>query len=359
MKARTQNASRLTLGLALLGTVAWLYAGNLTPPPGPITPTMKTLFEIEPRVAVQSLAQGQDAVRVITTPGSYYLTDHLTGIAGRHGIRIDADNVILDLGGFTVSGGEGTKTGILLGFNHRNVTVRNGIIADWGEDGVAVLDDLDTINPLFTDLVVTRNRIGVVLKGQQVTIRSCRVRENELDGLVVSKGVIESCTVIENGRVGIEADNTRLRDCLVRSNPKGIVVEGGILIDCTADRNGGHGIEASNSIIRDCTSSRNDGVGIRVSTGCQILRNECRFNDDVGILVVGEHNRIDGNSVLENGTGIGVVERRNLILRNTSTENRGDAYNIGDGNAFGPIVEARNDLSRLENAEHPWANFEY
>ena len=41
----SRNLLRLVHGFALVGVFAWLYAGNLTPPSGPITSTMKTLDE--------------------------------------------------------------------------------------------------------------------------------------------------------------------------------------------------------------------------------------------------------------------------------------------------------------------------
>ena len=359
MTPGAQNPLKLAVCILLLGTVAWLYAGSLTPPPGAVTPTMKTLVEVEPRVAVQTLRRDNDAVWVIRRSGSYYLTGDLTGTAEYHGIKIIADDVTLDLGGFTLSGIEGSRTGILLQQNLRNVTIRNGVVADWGEEGVGIIDGVDTINPLITDLVVARNQLGIALRGQQIAIRDCRVSENELDGIVISNGTVDGCTVTANGRVGIEAVDAILRNCRSRANLRGFDVEACTVVSCVADANGGNGFEVQTSVIRDCVTAGNNGVGIRVSARCQVVGNECRFNGDVGILVVGRHNRIDGNSVLGNGTGIGVVDRRNLILRNTSTENNGDAYNIGDGNAFGPIVEARGDLSTIEDAGHPWANFEY
>src|SRR4030095_6606576 len=70
-----------------------LAQGPLTPP-GAAAPTMKTLDQLEPRTPISTLPF------TISSPGSYYVTSNLTGVAGQHGITINADNVTLDLGGF-------------------------------------------------------------------------------------------------------------------------------------------------------------------------------------------------------------------------------------------------------------------
>ena len=68
--------------------------GALTPP-GPPSPTMKSLSQIEPRTAIASST-------TITAPGSYYLTGNLA-ISSGNAITIAANNVALDLNGFTIS----------------------------------------------------------------------------------------------------------------------------------------------------------------------------------------------------------------------------------------------------------------
>src|SRR5450631_969089 len=69
--------------------------GNLTPPGAP-APTMKTLDQIEARTPISS------APFTISTPGSYYLTANLPVTTG-NAIVISANNVTLDLNGFTIS----------------------------------------------------------------------------------------------------------------------------------------------------------------------------------------------------------------------------------------------------------------
>ena len=62
--------------------------------------------------------------------GSYFLTDCLTGQAGQNGITIDADDVTLDLNGFTLSGVPGSLDGIHVppAGNHSNIFIFDGTI---------------------------------------------------------------------------------------------------------------------------------------------------------------------------------------------------------------------------------------
>src|SRR5262245_43481489 len=99
MTPNTRTLS-LTVGALIVAGAAWLaYAGPLDPPPGPITPTHKTLTEVEPRVIVNSTNTPGDADSLykITLPGSYYLAGNITGVAGKHGIEIASSGVTLDL----------------------------------------------------------------------------------------------------------------------------------------------------------------------------------------------------------------------------------------------------------------------
>src|ERR1019366_7708233 len=94
--------------------------GSLTPPGAP-APTMKTLAQVEPRTPISSVPY------TISSPGSYYLTATLTNTGvGIDAITINADDVTLDLKGFTLMGGPSAGSAINVPSDHRHVVVRNG-----------------------------------------------------------------------------------------------------------------------------------------------------------------------------------------------------------------------------------------
>ena len=113
--------------LALASTVT--AQGPLTPPGAP-GPTMKTLQQVEPRTPIGSLPF------TINTPGSYYVTTNLTGTGGSSGITINSDDVTLDLCGFALIGVAGSLGGISMPATRHRITIRNGIIKEWGGHGV-------------------------------------------------------------------------------------------------------------------------------------------------------------------------------------------------------------------------------
>src|SRR5689334_9465486 len=106
-------------------------AGPLDPPAGPVTPTYKTLTEVEPRIAINAINTPGDADSLfkITKPGSYYLTGNITGVVGRHGVEIIVGGVTLDLNGFDLVGvpAMGEFDGVSVTVESlRNITVTNG-----------------------------------------------------------------------------------------------------------------------------------------------------------------------------------------------------------------------------------------
>jgi hypothetical protein len=69
---------------------------------------------------------------------------------------------------------------------------------------------------------------------------------------------------------------------------------------------------------------------------------------------------VEANSVKECGVGYQIDGPRNLLARNVAANN-GAAFSIVGGNTHGPIVHAvgAGDISGIQGADHPWANFVY
>ena len=119
MRRTTLTISALTL----IASAGLLTAGPLNPPAGPVTPTYKTLNEVEARRPISTLPF------TITQPGSYYLTGKITGVSGKKGISVLANNVSIDLCGFSMDGGGVGDDAIYIDFGYSSLSVRNGIIS--------------------------------------------------------------------------------------------------------------------------------------------------------------------------------------------------------------------------------------
>lgn len=357
------------------GFHALALAGEINPPPGPIGPTMKTLTEVEPRTPIHAAG----LPRIISSPGSYYLAENITTAGG--GITITSDGVTIDLMGFTLSGGTGS--GIDIPDPHQNITIKNGIVRGWAMNGIAAST---TSNSRFQDLVLSNN--GTTLShhglhaGPGCIVSRCTMANNTGDGIRLSHNATISDSIANgNGRIGITITSGTVTSCSARNNAStGIRASGAAVIDgcvstasingdgisagvgsvvknCSAVSNGDDGIVISFGEVRGCTCYDNDGDGIHAGFDSIIISNNCSRNT-VGIDVGGRRSRIEGNNVLQNGTGIGGVGIRNLIIKNSAARNTTN-YNIAADNAVGEIIIVIATGGVPFTSGSPWANFLY
>lgn len=367
----------LTAGLCLT-TAA--FGGPLTPPAGPVTSSYKTLNEVEPRIAINATNTPGDfeALFVITSPGSYYLTGNITGASGKKGIKIAANNVTLDLSGFAMLGGGVADDAIFATFV-TNTTIRNGNIQNWVKEGI---DGYNGANCRVDGILVDSSINGYgIITGKGSVITGCTVR-NSGAGIVTTEGsTVRDCTASGNGTgfaigwgntvSGCTAQDSTagpgfqtapgctLVQCAALSNHSaagfGFDLGGGntvtacsannndqdgfhvqtgtsnvLISTCTAQANKGNGIKTENGIgftITGNNCSRNNVNGIWVSGGSTVTNNTCENNGTLvgaatsGIYVSFSYNRIDGNHVLASTYGIAVAAgmTNNLVVRNTAT----------------------------------------
>lgn len=202
----------------------------------------------------------------ITESGNYYLTGNLSyGGTVDDAIDIWADDVTLDLNGFTLTGlNTFTKNGISDNTSD-NVTIRNGTIRDFG-------------------------RASISAAGKHWRVLNIRVIHNGhyalLPGLdLYGEGaVIDQCVAAENAGKGI---NTGSGASITRS---------------TSMNNGSSGISAgSGSLVTGNVTSFNGGSGIYVNgTGSTIMGNFSYSNTNHGI-------SSDAASLVKNNTAYGNV----------------------------------------------------
>lgn len=388
--------------VAALGAAA-VIAGPLNPPAGPISPTYKTLTEVEPRTAVNQLAGNGVAKHVIAQAGTYYLTADVVGASGDHGIQVAADDVVIDLMGFTLMGGPGTADGIDLSGPRRNVTVRNGVIRAWGGRGIDGADDANvrleglTISLCGSDgalleeqavvqsCIATHNggrglagdegsvflscavasNVGAglqVLGGGSTNqggglVSHCTSMRNESNGIVVSNATVQSCVASYNSGSGIVAANSTVEACTTRANAAhGISAGNAMVIGCTSRGNSLAGINGGEAVlIVDCLSRANVGDGIRIDKECTVrdTHSDCNgfgAGGAAGIRATGPDNRIEGNMVTDNfNTGIKVDVGGTIILANRARAHATN-YDLAVGNCVGTIVNSQTALNNAANA---------
>ena len=182
---------------SLAGGTFVAVAGPLDPPSGPISSTYKTLTEVEPRIAVNSTNTpgSRDCKFRISQPGSYYLTSDVGAAFLGGGIEIAADGVTLDLMGYTVRGAADSTHGIYTDVSRRGITIRNGVVTGWDQD-------------------------GIFIKGLQARVEGVTATLNLGDGInLESTAVVRGCVAANNGGNGIVTfDHVLVESCLARDN---------------------------------------------------------------------------------------------------------------------------------------------
>jgi parallel beta-helix repeat protein len=366
--------------LSILVAGAWLAnAGSLTPPPGPISPTMKDLDTVEPRIALRFA----DLPITITSPGSYYLAEDIAGPPG--GITIDASNVTLDLNGFTLDGAGFPADGIeVLALGYTGISIFNGTVTGWGGVGI---DAGFTDHCRFANLRLAANAGEGLIAGIAASIVNCTANGNGAFGFITgSSCTFQGCAAIGNAFDGyFLGANCTLRGCTAESNFTGFLDVGGggsTFENCTASFNDVGFLLTAGSEARGCTAAGNFTTGffamdsssiihcqatgngfdgIYLSVNCHAVGNRCGGNGAAGIVADATGNRIEQNTVTTNDVGIATTPAAagNVILKNAATANVTADYDILGADAFGPIVPVAGAGDLTGIADHPWTNFAY
>lgn len=346
-------------------------AGPISPPAGPVSPTIGP----EPRIAINpSNTRGDaDSVFKIVAPGSYYLTENITGAVGKSGIEIDSDGVTIDLNGFDVIGVVGSLDGIGTSINTlRNVTILNGSIRDWGNDGVRLSM---TIGSRVEGVIASENGHYGIAVGSAGVVARCSARGNLVHGIVTGVGCSVSESVASNNLLnGISAGTgCTISACSASGNVYNGVTTGSdcLVTGCNSSSNGLRGILVSvRCAVVSCIANNNGFDGIQCSTGALISSNNCSANgkstgDGAGVRATGADNRIEGNNCTGADRGVAVDAAGNLITGNTCSGNTTN-WEIAANNMVGPIVASPTSAAISGDtggaglgSTNPWANFTY
>jgi len=384
-----------------------VFAGPLDPPAGGVAPTMKTLSEVEPRIALsaENTPGDDDSYYKITNPGSYYLTENTTipmlASDPRHGIEVAASDVTIDLNGYTLEGLGGTLCGVYVGEpDLGGVVIANGVIRGFFGDGI----DGQTMEAERCEVrgvrVTGPAGYGIRL-GENAVVVDCMVSDAGLSGVFVrARSRVTDCTVSGCGQGGVGTANAShgiqalagsvVSSCVVTDNAEnGIYVgSGSTVTGCVATSNGAVGIDAfSYGLVVDCVSSENSLSGFSVGLGtlvrscvsdsnlangilgsisCTIVDNACTNNAGAGLRLSGARSRVEGNNLLSNTTGMLIESSDNLVIRNACVSNITN-WDIAEDNRVAPIVEAGQNAAAINGDTYtgslgttdPNANFTY
>lgn len=225
---------------------------------------------------------------------------------------------------------------------------------------------------VISDCTAYSNHVGILLDGPGNIVLRSSACNNYYDGIDTQLGVVEGCAALGSGyNNGIALhDSALISACSARANRRiGIgfheddfglpqtYPHGSLILDCAVSQNGRGIAVLRDSLIAGCVAADNTNQGIRVLYNGSFLRDNLCRNNGVGIhvespwLSESHHVRIEGNAVMDNGTGIQVDEAFNLTVKNVASGNDTNYFAV-DTNYLGAIVS-----TPLNN--WPWSNFEY
>jgi hypothetical protein len=247
----------------------------------------------------------------ISAPGAFRLTGNLLVSSASTAISIEAQNVSLDLGGFSVAGPNscsgyptntcttsGGNAGIVASGSAHQVRVENGVVRSF-------------------------NGRGVWLQGASSTAENLRVLVNGGDGIDLGgAGRVIRCVSLANFGHGISV----LNDGFVEASE----ARANQVIGIVANDHG--------TVVRSIALS-NGGRGISAGDGGRIAGNEARVNGSYGFVALGDAGLLLNNVSYQNQVGYlvgGWLTSQNLADGNTTNNNVG-GVSLGDNLCAGVL----------------------
>ncbi len=300
----------------------------------------------------------------INTAGSYLLTSNLE--APGTAIRVNSDDVTLDLGGFVIRPGqcppqdrrrrpacEPDPAGHGVdAAEARNVTVRDGSVVGMPGTGVRVGEfghveavraigngehgiDLGRDTRLLDSTVVANAGDGVHVSffgaGQVLAVRTV-ARDNGNSGMAVNGGVVLGALAVDNGHMGVDADHSaHVVDVFARGNDvDGIVVGAGSNVTRNTTTHNGHrgasgnGIRAEkgNVALIGNVSYSNQFQGMVALDGPTVaIHNLASRNAVNGVAALGAGSTLIGNAAAGNGRDGVAAGVGSVLVANAATDN--------------------------------------
>jgi len=252
----------------------------------------------------------------ITSSGSYYLAKDLrTTVADQNAITVEANDVTIDLMGYSLIGyGSGAGSGIVMQARE-NVEVRNGSVQRFGGYGIFEAKFWSEESPtcgyghrVIGVRTLYNGSYGIDLEGYNHLVKDCTAMQNGKDGIYIGHSSMASGNVSNaNGNDGIGLGD----GCLVFNNVVAFNTYYGIWSwdGCTVSDN----------------TSYSNKYGIYVEgTGAWIKGNTVRGCELANIYVKGTKNAMEGNLVTGStgGSGIYFETSGNFYSNNRASGNK-------------------------------------
>jgi hypothetical protein len=244
---------------------------------------MQALDEVAPRIPINQARATAGGITpgdspgfpvTISASGSYRLTGNLTIASAIYAIYITADDVTIDLDGFTISGpvtcsGSGSSIvcspssapyGIYVNDPAARVVVRNGKVRGFSS-GVIVRS-----HSRVEHLIVASNGAEGVVAGPYSVIDAVQSIGNGSNGINLDRNVeVTGSTAIENRQFGVLCGD----GCVIRDN--------------VSKLNGANGINVGNyGVVTGNVVENNDGTGINTGLSTMISFNSSNLNGASG-----------------------------------------------------------------------------
>jgi parallel beta-helix repeat protein len=242
---------------------------------------------------VKLIKQPKSFPIVISTPGSYRLRKNITvPDENTTAINITADDVTLDLNGFSIIGptvcsGDpvtscaptGSGRGIVSAVGTANTTILNGTVRGMGDDGIALLGPSARFERLR---VVSNAGHGIDFEDDVCVIRDSVVSSNGAAGIhfIANYCAVTGNVVSSNHGDGINAyDGSVVSGNTVRSNgAEGVIASQGSLVIGNiigSNVDGGFDINTDVGYAGNVLTGNNHGMEQQVFGGTQIGGNVC------------------------------------------------------------------------------------
>ncbi len=283
----------------------------------------------------------------ISASGSYRVVSDVTMTAGVAAITISTNDVTIDLGGHTITGGGGAAVDGISGGARNNVTIYGGTIAGFSNNGI-VLNDRAHVR----DLAVRGCTLsGMYLIGGNAIVERCRVTANDSNNV--------------GGYPGIQVGQSSVvKDCVVSGNSPSSGYAYGIYLTgtgCRAEGNvcennvatggyayGIYGNASGEHVLNNVCTGNNSSSGVGDAWGISlpfdsavVLNNVCEYNTSAG-RISGGINVAKGclveNNVCNNNTCNSVFGSYGILTGNGCTIRGNTCWsnsNTGSGTSYG------------------------